>query len=123
MCITTETFPAVSFVTNNDGSKYILWYTPLFPHTDTSRTSSVSTTTINITGCNYKTYKALNSIHNTLEYIQTPTLTAVSPKFIPRFIEYDPDQTINDANKLMVSGTDFDSTVTYYFMFIMDWAL
>ena len=86
----------------------------MFPHTDTSSTSSISTTTIDIIGCNYKTYTATDSSHNTLQYIQTPTLTSVSPRFIPRYIEYDPDQTINDANKLVVLGTDFDSTVTYY---------
>ena len=50
-------------------------------------------------------------------FVDVPVITSVTPRYFPRYIEYPPDQEIQDSHKIVVEGVNFDSTLAYYCVF------
>ena len=75
-----------------------------------SETTQVS---VEIVTCGNVTYGASTAGANTITIFSLPIITSVSPRSVPRYIEYPPDQGIPSQYLLTVSGTGFDSSLSY----------
>ena len=50
---------------------------------------------------------------NTITILSVPIVTSVSPRFVPRYYEYPPDQEIPDEYLLIISGSGFINSISY----------
>mmetsp|Transcript_6134 Transcript_6134/g.7087 ORF Transcript_6134/g.7087 Transcript_6134/m.7087 type:complete len:103 (-) Transcript_6134:5-313(-) len=68
---------------------------------------------VEIVSCNSVIYSANAAADHTIQFLDTPVVTRIAPRFVPRLIEYPPNQKILDEHKLTIFGSGFDSSIEY----------
>ena len=110
----TIIMPSKGIGTDAGGNKYIICPIPLFPNLDTSLSSGSKLIQVEIMSCSNVIFTSVTPADRTIEFMEVPLISTITPKYIPRFIEYAPNQEIRDEHKLVITGMGFHNSITYY---------